>query len=105
MSIISLLDCAFYFYQNYPYRYGIFEMELDFPCQQSVFRSAHPFSEPNFRLSRNLSLYDAFQNLFAPSPPAIPGQVPEDVIMDLTIFDMFMLIHGLSTSRPSATAY
>ncbi|KAJ5729798.1 uncharacterized protein N7483_004306 [Penicillium malachiteum] len=95
MSIVSLLDCAFYFYQNYPYRYGIFEMELDLPCEQSLFWSDHPFSEPNFRLSRNLSLYQAFQNLFAPTPAESPGRPPEYYQMDMTIFDMFMLIHVL----------
>ncbi|KAJ5100609.1 hypothetical protein N7456_006661 [Penicillium angulare] len=95
MSIISLLDCAFYFYQNYPYRYGIYEMELDFPCEQSIFQAKHPFSEPKFRLSRHISLYQAFQNLFVPPSEESFGQSPEYVPLDLTIFDMFMLIHVL----------
>ncbi|KAJ5772313.1 hypothetical protein N7520_002842 [Penicillium odoratum] len=94
ISIISLMDCAFFFFQNYPYRLSTAEMENDFPCEQSLFQSKHPFSEPNFRLSRNLTLYEAFQNLFA-CPQGFPGQTPDPSPMDLTLFDMFILIHIL----------
>lgn len=92
ISIISLMDCAFYFYQNYPYRLTTSEMENDFPCEQSIFQAEHPFAESNFRLSRNLTLYEAFQNLFA-QPQDSPVQTPDS--MDLTVFDMFILIHGM----------
>ncbi|KAJ5557054.1 hypothetical protein N7494_000969 [Penicillium frequentans] len=92
ISIVSLMDCAFYFYQNYPYRLTTSEMENDFPCEQSIFQAEHPFAEPNFRLSRNLTLYEAFQNLFA-RPQDSHVQTPDS--MDLTVLDMFMLIHVL----------
>ncbi|KAJ5657540.1 uncharacterized protein N7484_001189 [Penicillium longicatenatum] len=92
ISIISLMDCAFYFYQNYPYRLTTSEMENDFPCEQSIFQAEHPFAEPKFRLSRNLTLYEGFQNLFA-RPEDSPGHIPNSNPMDLTVFDMFMLIH------------
>ncbi|KAJ5632755.1 hypothetical protein N7490_009094 [Penicillium lividum] len=94
ISIISLMDCAFFFFQNYPYRLSTAEIENEFPCEQSLFQSKHPFSEPNFRLSRNLTLYEAFQNLFA-RPQDSPGQTPDPSPMDLTVFDMFILIHIL----------
>ncbi|KAJ5787619.1 transcriptional regulator family: Fungal Specific TF [Penicillium paradoxum] len=87
MSIISLLDCAFFFYQNYPCRLTLTEMECDLPCDESLFFSEHPFSEPNFRFSRDLQISEAFENLFA--------EAPESDTMDLTTLDMFILIHIL----------
>jgi hypothetical protein len=85
ISIISLLDCAFYFYQNYPRRLTLTEMECDLPCAESLFCSDHPFAEPNFRFSRGLQLSEAFENLFKETPESPP--------MDLTTLDMFILIH------------
>ncbi|KAJ6113378.1 hypothetical protein N7523_006695 [Penicillium sp. IBT 18751x] len=98
-SIISLLDCAFFFYQNYPCRLTHSEMECELPCEESVFESPHPFSEPNFRFSRRLTLYGAFQNLFDSSHVA--GQSPDPTQMDLTVLDMFILIHGIHSIFPS----
>ncbi|RHZ55789.1 hypothetical protein CDV55_104432 [Aspergillus turcosus] len=96
MSIISLLDCAFSFYSNYPCRLTHTEMECDFPCQEAVFDSQHPFVEPNFRFSRDISVSEAFENLFD-SPANEDGSqagVP-DHIADMTVLDMFILIHLL----------
>ncbi|KAF7114789.1 hypothetical protein CNMCM5793_000328 [Aspergillus hiratsukae] len=96
MSIISLLDCAFSFYSNYPCRLTHTEMECDFPCQEAVFDSQHPFVEPNFRFSRDVSVSEAFENLFD-SPANEDGSqagVP-DHIADMTVLDMFILIHLL----------
>lgn len=98
MSIISLLDCAFSFYSNYPCRLTHTEMECDFPCQEAVFDSQHPFVEPNFRFSRGISVSEAFENLFG-SPANEDGSqagVP-DRIVDMTVLDMFILIHCMST--------
>ncbi|KAJ5372948.1 transcriptional regulator family: Fungal Specific TF [Penicillium concentricum] len=86
ISIISLLDCAFFFYQNYPCRLTHTEMECDLPCDESVFFSEHPFAEPNFCFSRGLMLSGAFENLF--------DEAPESNTMKLTALDMFILIHS-----------
>ncbi|KAJ5502614.1 transcriptional regulator family: Fungal Specific TF [Penicillium fimorum] len=87
ISIISLLDCAFFFFQNYPCRLTYTEMECDLPCEESVFSSEHPFAEPNFCFSRGLVLSEAFENLFDEAPESHP--------MSLTALDMFILIHIL----------
>jgi hypothetical protein len=92
ISIISLLDCAFFFYQNYPCRLTHSEMECELPCEESIFDSEHPFADPNFRFTRDLTLYGAFQHLFDSSQEA--GQSPDPSQMNLTVMDMFILIHG-----------
>lgn len=89
ISIISLLDCAFFFFQNFPCRLTHTEMECDLPCDESLFFSEHPFAEPNFRFSRGLKVSEAFKNLF--------DETPESNLMDLTALDMFILIHILFT--------
>jgi len=61
-------------------------MECDLPSDESVFFSEHPFAEPNFRLSRELTMKAAFANLL---------EEPECKAMDLTILDMFILIHRM----------
>lgn len=75
-------------------------MECDFPCEEVLFRSEHPYCEPNFRFSRNLTLYEAFQNLFE-TPHESPRQTPDIDHMDLTVFDLFILIHSTEISRIS----
>ncbi|OQE41749.1 hypothetical protein PENCOP_c004G04807 [Penicillium coprophilum] len=87
ISIISLLDCAFFFFQNYPCRLTHTEMECDLPCEESLFCSEHPFAEPNFSFSRGLMVSEAFENLFHEAPESTP--------MKLTALDMFILIHIL----------
>ncbi|OJJ38270.1 hypothetical protein ASPWEDRAFT_35893, partial [Aspergillus wentii DTO 134E9] len=97
VSIISLLDCAFSFYQNYPCRLSHTEMDSEFPCYNAIFNSEHPFAEPNFRFSRDLIISEAFQSLFEDYPTQNPSPSPisEGSQMSLTVFDMFMLIHLL----------
>ncbi|KAL4977945.1 hypothetical protein BDW66DRAFT_165338 [Aspergillus desertorum] len=97
MSVISLLDCAFSFYQNYPCRLSHTELQWEFPCYGSVFASEHPFAAPNFQVSRRITIGDAFSGLFeeagghdTPSPPPSSG-----ALASLTVLDMFVLIHVL----------
>lgn len=92
VSVISLLDCAFFFYQNYPCRLTHAELECELPCEESVFQAEHPFSEPNFQLNRDITIYKAFQNLF--EPPKKDGYGTEANEMRLTVLDTFILIHG-----------
>lgn len=91
ISIISLLDGAFFFFQNFPCRLTHTEMQCDLPCDESLFLSEHPFAEPNFRFSRGLTVSEAFKNLF--------DEVPESNPMDLTALDMFILIHSMSFAK------
>ncbi|KAL5363875.1 fungal-specific transcription factor domain-containing protein [Aspergillus floccosus] len=100
MNIISLLDCAFSFYQNFPCRLSHTEMECDFPCPESVFASEHPFGEPKFRFAREYTISEAFQSLFeepgsrdTPSSESV-SPAPE-ILPSVTVFDMFILIHLL----------
>ncbi|OQE17969.1 hypothetical protein PENSTE_c019G04247 [Penicillium steckii] len=97
VSVISLLDGAFLFYQNYPCRLTHSEMECELPCEESFFQTQHPFSQPNFQFSRGITIYKAFQSLFEPikqdslGPSAVVSQ------MRLTVLDTFILIHALFT--------
>lgn len=101
INIISLLDCAFFFYQNYPCRLTHSEMECELPCEESLFQSGHPFAEPGFRFTRNLTLYETFQNLFEPTSNDSPQRTPGSGQMDLTVLDMFILIHGKQCGCPA----
>lgn len=65
-------------------------MACDLPCDESVFFAEHPFEEPNFRFSRELTITEAFENLL---------EEPECKPMDLTILDMFILIHRMSRAQ------
>jgi hypothetical protein len=103
MNVISLLDCAFYFYQNYPCRLSHTELQWEFPCFDSIFASEHPFAAPSFQVSRGITIRDAFSEMFEeaggrdlPSPPASSG-----ALATLTVLDMFVLIHGKLRPRQS----
>ncbi|KAH8705616.1 putative C2H2 finger domain protein [Talaromyces proteolyticus] len=96
INIISLLDCAFSFYQNFPCRLTPAEMECDLPCDDSLFNSEHPFAEPNFSFTRETTLYQAFQHLFDDEQSiAKTTNTNSPAIMNFTVFDMFILIHLL----------
>ncbi|KAE8384113.1 fungal-specific transcription factor domain-containing protein [Aspergillus alliaceus] len=100
INFISLLDCAFSFYSNYPCRLYHTEMECALPCVESVFESARPFQEPNFELSREITLSEAFQKLFdeessRATTPSTPGSTVAGTLAKLTLMDTFMLIHLL----------
>lgn len=98
MNIISLLDGAFSFYQNYPCRLTHIEMECDFPCHESVFASEHPFGDPKFQLAREYTISETFQALFEEYStqdalsPASESPTP-DLLTSASVFDMFILIH------------
>jgi hypothetical protein len=100
INIISLLDCAFSFYQNYPCRLTHTEMECDLPCDEALYSANHPFAQPNFRFSREITVYEAFQSLFSedrpmtssdPSRPQAHRNIADDP--HFTVLDMFILIH------------
>lgn len=99
MNFIILLDCAFYFFSNYPPRLVISEFTPDLICQSYIFAAAHPFLTPNFRPSRNLNVYAAFRSLFwTESHPFDVQQADAVNPLQLNTLDMFLLIH--STSEP-----
>ena len=103
MAYISLLDCAFVFYQNYPCRLSHTEMESDFPSAEAVFASGHPFQERKFQLKREFNISDTFQNLFhehgsQASSPSDLSMSSVNVLSGLTFLDMFILIHSKSSS-------
>lgn len=101
MNIVSLLDCAFSFYQNYPCRLSHAEMECEFPCDEFIFNSQQPFTEPNFRFTRETTISEAFQSLFEEYPSQessssrqnTPLTAYESIRMELRVFDMFIIIH------------
>ncbi|QSS50895.1 C2H2 finger domain-containing protein [Histoplasma capsulatum var. duboisii H88] len=94
MALLSMIDCAMPFYQNFPSRLTNCELQCDLPCQKSLFVARHPFLEPNFRLSREMTVYQAFQNLFVESGPVRPLFVDHCTNkLHLGIMDMFQLIH------------
>ncbi|KAL4927566.1 uncharacterized protein BDV17DRAFT_292568 [Aspergillus undulatus] len=97
MNIVSTLDNAFSFYQNYPCRLSHTEYQWEFPCLDSVFASEHPFAEPNFQVSRGMAIRDAFDELFdEPNGRTEPTSSPATTaIARLTVLDMFVLIHLL----------
>jgi len=92
MCIISLLDCAFSFFANYPCRLTLSDLG-ELPCEDVFFRSAHPFSVPNFTASRHITVYEAFQSLLGQHIP--PTSNPESKVnpLGLNPLDMFILIH------------
>ncbi|QSS63121.1 C2H2 finger domain-containing protein [Histoplasma capsulatum] len=94
MALLSMIDCAMPFYQNFPSRLTNCELQCDLPCQKSLFVARHPFLEPNFRLSREMTVYQAFQNLFVENGPVRPLFVDHCTNkLHLGIMDMFHLIH------------
>lgn len=100
MAVIALIDSAFSFFQNYPCRIAHAEMDCDLPCEETIFDSVHPFIEPNFRFTRNLTVSEAFQSLFEESPEDTPHSPATSLSQNnvgnplgFTVFDMFLLIH------------
>lgn len=70
-------------------------MECELPCEESLFQSDHPFAEPNFRFTRSLTTYETFQKLFDSSASDSLRRGPETGQTDLTVLDMFILIHSM----------
>ena len=86
-------------------------MECELPCLESIFSSPHPFTEPNFRFTRNITIAEAFQSLFEeyPKQESSPGSqisapTHEDYISQMGVFDMWILIHRMffPTMLPTA---
>ncbi|KAH6715829.1 putative C2H2 finger domain protein [Leptodontidium sp. MPI-SDFR-AT-0119] len=96
INIMTLLDCAFSFFANFPCRLSLSEMKFDLPSEESFFSSLHPFSERGFTLRRNLTTVEAFQSLFKPSQAS--GQGTKGNPLGLNPMDMFILIHLLYVS-------
>jgi len=96
MNIITLLDCALSFFANFPCRLTVSEMRFDLPCEETLFSSSHPFSEPKFTPSRHLTTYEAFQSLFGQvKPTTISNQGKKGNPLGLNPMDMFILVHLL----------
>ena len=97
MNIIWALDCAFCFFQNYPPRLSMAELDIDLPCIEQIYSSKNPFTEPNFRFSRDLTLRQGLEALFS-NGLADPGNPKRPIIpmreLGFTVMDMFVLIHG-----------
>lgn len=94
------MDCAFSFFQNYPCRLSYIELECELPCEESIFNSPHPFSEPHFRFSRDVIVREAFRDLFEENPSVggslkyPPSHAPSLTNpMQFTVLDMFIMIH------------
>lgn len=95
INIMTLIDCAFSFFSNFPCRLTVTEMKFDLPCEEVLFSSQHPFSEPKFKMSRHLTTYEAFRSLFAEekSPPSTSHGKKNP--LGLNPLDMFILIHRM----------
>jgi len=94
MNIITLLDCALCFFANFPCRLTVSEMKFDLPCEEQLFASSTPFSEPKFNPSRHITTYEAFQSLFGQlKPTTVPNQGKKGNPLGLNPMDMFILIH------------
>ena len=92
---MTLLDCAFSFFANFPCRLTVSEMRFDLPCEEIFFSSPHPFSEQSFTFSRRITVHEAFQSLFpqkSTTPTSYPGKKSNP--LGLNPMDMFILIHS-----------
>jgi len=105
INIIITLDAAFLFFQNYPCRFAFAELECDLPCEESLFSSRNPFTEPHFLLSRELSLKKGTELMFGDGLAAAElayanrSSTSSSATRSRTmfnVFDMFILIHGKS---------
>ena len=106
MNLICLMDSAFSFFQNYPCRLAHIEIDCDLPCEERIFNSAHPFAEPNFRFTRDLTVSEAFQSLFEENPEGscsssrFSSSKHSGNPLGFTVFDMFILIHRMYSLSP-----
>ncbi|KUJ14468.1 uncharacterized protein LY89DRAFT_736502 [Mollisia scopiformis] len=94
INTITLLDCAFLFFANFPMRISFSEMNFELPCEEQLWASSHPFAEKNFTANRNVTLFEAFQSLFGQiKPEHAPVQATKGNPFALNPMDMFTLIH------------
>ncbi|KAJ6107370.1 C2H2 finger domain protein [Penicillium sp. IBT 18751x] len=79
-------------------------MGCELPCEDFIFNSEHPFADPNFRFTRETTISEGFQFLFeddfaqtSSNPYLSPMSTRKNNLFELTMFDMFILIHLLYT--------
>ena len=106
MNIILTLDCAFLFFQNYPSRLTLAELECDLPCEEDIWNAKNPFSEPGFRFTRDITIKRGVEMLFNDvSPPVEIANTKRATSSatkpTFTIFDLFVLIHGTYSQKDS----
>jgi hypothetical protein len=89
---MTLLNVAFVFFSNFPSRLPVPELRFDLHSEEYLFASAHPFSEPTFKLSRQLTVYEAFRSLFS-KDEVQPADGSTINPLGLGVVDMFTLIH------------
>jgi hypothetical protein len=95
---MTLLDVAFVFFSNFPSRLTTPELRFDLHCEEEIFASPHPFSEPSFKLSRNLTVYEAFRSLFSKEKTQ-PRDATIANPLGLGVVDMFTLVHRMFSNR------
>lgn len=109
MNILTLIDCAFSFFKNFPCRLSLAEIKFDLPCEEALFSIPHPFSDPQFQCSRHVTVYKAYQSLFQMqnrprevalanhlyNGHAIPREASSPNPFRLNVLDMAILIHLL----------
>ncbi|KIX06759.1 uncharacterized protein Z518_04735 [Rhinocladiella mackenziei CBS 650.93] len=124
LAVIALLDCAMRIYSNYPCRLTLAELDTDLPCKEAIFSSRHPFMQDESIFAPRLTISQAFAMLFEGKAPTAasntssslslssalvrvgvdaaedPSHEPtttmaEDLNCDMTVFDLFILIHYL----------
>ena len=105
MTTLTLLDCAFSFFANFPCRLTISEMQFDLPCEEIYYASPHPFSEQSFIFSRRTTLNEAFYSLF-PQKSSTPtsNRITKSNPLGLNPMDMFTLIHGKLSASSNETS-
>ncbi|OAL34557.1 hypothetical protein AYO20_06187 [Fonsecaea nubica] len=113
ISVIALLDCAMRIYSNYPCRITLGELDNDLPCKEAIFSSRHPFMQDDSIFAPRLTMSQAFALLFdgkartsdsAKESMLDAGESENGTTLEetegncnLTIFDLFILIHFLYT--------
>ncbi|KAH0842656.1 hypothetical protein AYO21_08995 [Fonsecaea monophora] len=113
ISVIALLDCAMRIYSNYPCRITLGELDNDLPCKEAIFSSRHPFMQDDSIFAPRLTMSQAFALLFDGKARTSDSAKESMLVADesengttleetegncnLTIFDLFILIHFLYT--------
>ncbi len=92
MNVIALFDCSFCFYSNFPCRMLIAEMTFDLPCEAALFSAPHPFADPRFKPSRNMTVVEAFQSFLAQvrETPTVDSEARSNP-SKFTVTDMFII--------------
>lgn len=101
INVIITLDCAFLFFQNYPQRLTLAELDCDLPCEEDIWNAKNPFTEPDFRFTRNLTVKKGLGMLFNDDPPPVEIANTKRATSarqpTFTFFDLFVLIHVITS--------